>query len=199
MQVIAIPDDLSYFSVTTHTAYYTSTTEVQILCWLASQISGNIFEIGCNEGKTTRDLALNYPNKIVYAVDYLGESATLAKEQYRERPEHSKSLCHLARGLPNVRVWNHNSHSFDYEQLKDVQLIFIDGDHSFEAVKEDTTNALFYLQKNGGGIIAWHDYVLGTCSDGWMAVKRYIDEYIRPIYSELTWIEHTRLVFLKVV
>ena len=36
-------------------------------------------------------------------------------------------------------------------------LLFIDGDHHYESVKNDTANA-FKLLKNENAIIVWHDY-----------------------------------------
>ena len=44
---------------------------------------------------------------------------------------------------------------------KKFDLIFIDGDHSTEAVKRDTEKMLYYL-KNDQSIIVWHDAKVDT-------------------------------------
>jgi uncharacterized protein (DUF488 family) len=52
----------------------------------------------------------------------------------------------------------HNSLTFDYTKLnRKFDLIFIDGDHSTEAVKIDTANA-FNLLKDENSVIIWHDF-----------------------------------------
>lgn len=58
----------------------------------------------------------------------------------------------------NINHIEANSREFDFLKLKKkFDLIFIDGDHSFEGVKSDTENA-FKLLKDESSIIIWHDY-----------------------------------------
>lgn len=59
---------------------------------------------------------------------------------------------------------------------KEVDLIFIDGDHSYEAVKADVESWLPKVKD--GGIVVFHDI-------GWAeGVKRVVSEYIKPIQIE---------------
>jgi Methyltransferase domain len=150
----------------------TSATEVKFLCWLARQIDGNIVEIGCNKGLTTRDLARTNPNKIVYAVDYFVSRPSCNVWQEAERPS-PDDFCVHARELENVVVLHADSARLNYGALRDVKLIFIDGDHTFEHVRADSEQARHFLEKNGGGWIVWHDYY----DDGpsWVGVQRYVD------------------------
>jgi len=63
----------------------------------------------------------------------------------------------FTRGLNNVEEFFHDSMTFDYQSLPErPNLIFVDGDHSYEAVKRDTKNAFEILQPDG--VIIWHDY-----------------------------------------
>lgn len=56
---------------------------------------------------------------------------------------------------------------------KEIDLLFIDGDHSYEAVKSDV-EAWFPKLKNGA-IVVFHDY-------GWAeGVKRVVKEMVKPI------------------
>lgn len=51
-----------------------------------------------------------------------------------------------------------DSLKFDFSSLKcKYDLIFVDGDHSYEAVKSDSSN-VFNLLKDDNSMIVWHDY-----------------------------------------
>lgn len=64
----------------------------------------------------------------------------------------------FSKNLENVKHIEANSRNFDFASLgKKFDLIFIDGDHSFEGVKSDTINA-FKLLKDDNSVIIWHDY-----------------------------------------
>lgn len=82
----------------------------------------------------------------------------------------------------NIQYITHNSMSFDFASLnKKFDLIFVDGDHEYPAVKSDTMNA-FKLLKDENSMIVWHDYgttfetvcwpVLAGILDGAPAEKR---------------------------
>ena len=118
--------------------------EVKYLCWLARQVTGDILEIGCNNGQTTLELAIACPDKTVYGCDWTG-APTMCDSQRGEQPDPAR-FCELARHLPNVRVFNCKSEELAYESL-DLGLIFIDGDHSYEGVKKDTEKALSYFAR----------------------------------------------------
>lgn len=62
-----------------------------------------------------------------------------------------------SKALPNVTHLEGDSTKFDFSKIGKFDLIFVDGDHRFEAVKSDTINA-FNLLKDENSIIIWHDY-----------------------------------------
>ena len=63
----------------------------------------------------------------------------------------------FSKDVPNIQHVFGDSQTFDFDQLnKKFDLIFIDGDHSTEAVCRDTKKMLSYL-KNDQSIIVWHD------------------------------------------
>jgi predicted O-methyltransferase YrrM len=63
----------------------------------------------------------------------------------------------FSEGLPNVRHIGHNSHTFDFASLEGkFDLIFIDGDHTYEGVRNDTRKA-FPLLRDENSVIVWHD------------------------------------------
>jgi hypothetical protein len=57
----------------------------------------------------------------------------------------------------NIKHVEHNSLTFDFNSLNQkFDVIFIDADHTYPAVKKDTENA-FKLLKNENSVIIWHD------------------------------------------
>ena len=60
---------------------------------------------------------------------------------------------------------------------KKMDLIFIDGGHTYSVVKNDTEKAFKML--NTEGIILWHDYVPGKRSS--KDVVKYIDEISKDL------------------
>lgn len=59
--------------------------------------------------------------------------------------------------ISNVTVVEGDSRDFDFDTLgKKFDVIFIDGDHSYEGVYSDTLNA-FQLLKDKNSVVVWHD------------------------------------------
>lgn len=58
---------------------------------------------------------------------------------------------------PNITRILHNSLTLDFSTInKKFDVIFIDGDHTFNGVKSDTQNC-FNLLKDDNSVIVWHD------------------------------------------
>lgn len=69
------------------------------------------------------------------------------------------------------------------------QFAYIDGEHSWQCVAEDTKAIL--AQIDDGGIIVWDDY--GTAKE----VQRYIDTLNGRTVGRITAIQKTRIAFVK--
>ncbi len=81
----------------------------------------------------------------------------------------------FSNGLKNVTHIQANSQTFDYSSLNQkFDLIFIDGDHHYESVKNDTTNA-FKLLKDENSIIVWHDYGNNPSDIRWDVLRGILD------------------------
>lgn len=81
----------------------------------------------------------------------------------------------FSKDLKNVLHIHHNSLTYDFSQLnKKFDLIFIDGDHSYTAVKKDTENA-FKLLKDNNSIIVWHDCGRSYNLENWNTIAAMID------------------------
>ena len=88
---------------------------------------------------------------------------------------HVKLQRFFSKDLKNVEHIQHNSLTYDFSQLnKKFDLIFIDGDHTYKAVKKDTENA-FKLLKDENSIIVWHDYGRSYNLENWNTIAAMID------------------------
>lgn len=82
---------------------------------------------------------------------------------------------HFSKDLKNVTHLQGNSLNYNFASLNQkFDLIFIDGDHHYESVKNDTANA-FSLLKDENSIIVWHDYGNNPVDIRWDVLKGILD------------------------
>ena len=82
-----------------------------------------------------------------------------------------------------------DSRTLDYSRFGcKFDFVFIDGSHSYEAVKADTERVLPFVAE--GGVIAWHDYGSSVLSHG---VYKYLNEMSRREPWPIMAIEYTTL------
>ncbi len=181
---------------------WTSPQDVQVLCLLARHVPGAIIELGCNQGRTLRELALANPGRPCIGVDF-SATGEMCREQANERPAKGQ-IGMYANGLPGVEIRDARS----YEVLDTFPIwpplgfIFVDGSHTDEGVRRDSEAAFRYFERTGdGGIIAWHD-----CYDDappWVGVKKYLQGIAHPVYRYAeTWVAWTyvsRSVYRKLL
>lgn len=75
----------------------------------------------------------------------------------------------------NVHHIGCDSRKFDFSGLnEEFDLIFIDGDHSYETVKTDTENA-FRLLRDSNSVIVWHDYGFSPETVRWSILAAILD------------------------
>lgn len=157
---------------------------------------GNILEIGCNLGWTTRELALAFPNSFVYAVDWPPAGQTMSQHQRGEAPGWDRS-CEAARDLPNVIPIIADSRKLMPGVFNNVTRIFIDGDHSYEGVKRDTILAMrmmALLDDGVRGVVTWHDCYENA--PAWVGVRKYLEtdeEGPRPDQILDSWVATLRI------
>lgn len=128
-------------------------TDLLLLQELAKKTPNcNYFEIGTWRGESAYNvsqvaekvLTLNLSNEELLALnetqDYINQIALFSKD--------TKNIQHL----------KGNSFTFDFSMFnKKIDLVFVDGDHRYPAVVNDTKKA-FDLLKSEKSIIVWHDY-----------------------------------------
>jgi predicted O-methyltransferase YrrM len=128
-------------------------TDLALLRILASRIQEcRYFEIGTWRGESVANVSdvakecvtLNLPavtmKEMGLPEDYIAQHAMYSK------------------GLKNVIHLEGDSADFDFAGLKTkYDLVFIDGDHHYNAIKRDTENVFKHLVRNRS-IVVWHDY-----------------------------------------
>jgi predicted O-methyltransferase YrrM len=176
-----------------------TTFELVSLCLLARSISPRtILEIGTFDGRTTLNLAANSPGATVFTLDLPREE--LPSAEARIAPSDRKYVDKAVSGArfhgtdceSRIQQLYGDSATFDFTPYHgEVDLVFVDGAHSYEYVLSDSRNALRLL-RSGSGVIVWHDY--GT----WDGVTRALDELRRhePAFARLRRIHGTSLVYL---
>lgn len=112
-------------------------------------------EIGTHRGMTTRTLAEKFPSMSITTVDpgdQIPPDRRPKNQTAEYLPAHEVGI--LCRGKPNVRLILNEFARHPWNDEK-FEMIFIDGDHSFEAVLQDSKLALELVTKPG--VIIWHD------------------------------------------
>jgi hypothetical protein len=144
-------------------------TDIIVLKALAKKfINCQYLEIGSFRGESLVNVA-EVANECV--------SISLSNNEMKDLglEEHVKSQRFFSKGLQNVIHIHHNSLTYDFSQLnKKFDMIFIDGDHSYKAVKKDTDNA-FKILKDDNSIIVWHDYGRSYNLENWNTIAAMID------------------------
>lgn len=143
---------------------YMNDFECSIICYYAQKSNGNIIEIGCNEGNTTKDIALSCPDKIIYAID------TYTSTNKIQQVECPQEIGKYVKEFKNVQIIEREN--FDKIKYENIGCCFIDGDHSYEGVKKDYEFAKGLIKK---GFILLHDYREIETHD-WVGVSKLVNE-----------------------
>lgn len=93
--------------------------------------------------------------------------------------------------IKSIKRFEHNSLTFDFSKLNQkYDLIFVDGDHSYEGVKSDTKN-VYNLRKNEKSVIVWHDYGFDSETVRHSTLKAILDGIPRDKHKNLYHVSNT--------
>jgi predicted O-methyltransferase YrrM len=145
-------------------------TDYLLLKILAEKFSEcTYFEIGTWRGESAVNVA-EVANEVL--------TLNLSEEQMRMRNWGKKYIdLHgfFSKKNKSIKHLFGDSAEFDFSQWnKKCDLIFVDGDHRYDAVKRDTKN-VFELRKNEKSIIVWHDYGMSTETTRWEVLLGILD------------------------
>ena len=97
----------------------------------------------------------------------------------------------FSKNLTNVKVIEANSLEFDFNSLNEkFDLIFVDGDHSYKGVLNDTQK-VFNLRSNDKSIIVWHDYGMDTEEVRFTTLKAILDGVPNEKHQNLYHVSNT--------
>ena len=165
----------------------------------ASRAAANCFEIGTFDGRTALNLAANVTEDgRVFTLDLPAPEAD--KTALRVAPgdaqfihkEQSGVRFAGSRWADRITQLYGDSATFDFAPYESqMDLVFIDGAHSYDYVKKDTETALRLL-KPEWGVILWHDYG----SPWWKDLTRAMNELQEgcPGLQKMRHIQGTNLV-----
>ena len=127
-------------------------TDIALIKSLAKKYSvENFLEIGTWRGESIANVASVVKN--CYTVN-LPDHDIL---ELTENADYVKSHRFFSNGLPNVKHISANSLEFDFDSLNTkFDMVYIDGDHHYDAVKKDTETA-FKIINPEKSVIVWHD------------------------------------------
>ena len=112
----------------------------------------NYFEIGTWRGESAANIAPNVSD--CYTLNLSSsELKSMGKSD-----EYIKMHRYFSKDIANVIHLEGNSLSYDFSQFsKPFDLVFIDGDHHYSGVKNDTEKVFKHLLHENS-IVVWHDY-----------------------------------------
>jgi len=96
----------------------------------------------------------------------------------------------FSKNLKNVREILCNSRTFNFDELDYFDLIFIDGNHSYESILNDTEKT-FNLRKDDKSIIVWHDYGFSPETVRFTTLKAILDGIPLSKHKNLYHISNT--------
>ena len=154
-----------------------SPMECAVLASLSHLVKARrVFEFGTYKGVSTTQLALNIGEEgMVFTLDlpedHPAYTLPIPKPEERQIAAEGGKGILIPRDLLNrVTFLRSDSATFDETPyLGTIDLVFVDGAHSYEYVKNDTEKGWRMLRS--GGVVAWHD-----CNAQHRDVVRYIKE-----------------------
>ena len=183
----------------------TTVQDITLIVLAAQAISARtLFEIGTFRGRTTLNLARNVAEDArIFTLDLdeqeakamglrdrllAGSDMNLAVDEDNARP------CFDDPGIDTavkqkIERLHGNSTKFDFSPYRrKIDVVFIDGGHTYEVVESDTRKALDMVRP--GGLILWHDY-----DQHWPGLMRSLNDLskTRKLYHYLG----TSLVFYR--
>jgi len=127
------------------------------LCLIAKAINAvKYFEIGTWVGLSAFNIAKNLDKETeIYSLDIPADHPEIALFNIP-----NEIFGYYSKDLKNVHLLKCDSKKFDLTPYKkQFDMVFIDGNHTYDYVKNDTKIALELL-KDENSIIAWHDYLI---------------------------------------
>lgn len=166
-------------------SYYTSGEELSIISGLINKYNlKKILEIGVNTGESSKIILDSCKCIEKYTgIDITKEKAsTMMKSQMEERVRLKDDVGKFIKKDPRVDIFVSDNGTKDFKTEEQYDLVFVDGNHSYEWAKYDTEFAKSLNPK----IIVWHDY--GTEAGVTKAVDELDDSLVRILRTRIMYL-----------
>jgi precorrin-6B methylase 2 len=145
-------------------------------------------EIGCYAGESTIVFLESNKIKKLYAVDpwksgYDKNDSASFSDMYKVEKEFDKKI------KPHKVVKLKMTFEEAFEQIPELDIVYIDGNHKYEYVLKDIINSLKKIKD--GGIISGHDYG----SKKHVGVTKAVDEIFgKPdiVFGDKSWVKYIK-------
>lgn len=160
-------------------------TDLLLLRTVASRVAGcRYFEIGTWRGESAANVA-----EVATSVHTLNLSAAEMRSMgLSER--YIELHGFFSRPLPNITHLHGNSATFDLAPLGHFDVIFIDGDHRYEAVRTDTRRVFEHLV-GLNTVVIWHDASRQPGQPRWEVLAGILDGLPTTATGQLVQVENT--------
>jgi hypothetical protein len=160
-----------------------------LLTILSYEQPSTVLEIGTFMGSTTRAIAEILPTAEIHTVDLpLSETVPLVPGKDKHLVD-SRDVGREFRGLNSARIIQHfrNTLEWNFEEVGHPDFIFIDGDHSYEGVRNDSEKCLAIADYPT--TMMWHD-----CDEQHPGVVKLLEEW-RMLGRSIFRIKNTSLAY----
>jgi predicted O-methyltransferase YrrM len=166
-------------------------TDLALLTGLASGIRDcRYFEIGTWRGESVANLARTAKDCFTLC---------LSDEEMRKRGMDEQMIqMHgmFSKDLQNVTHLRGDSRTFNFSSLnKKFDLVFIDGDHHYDFLLQDTKNVLKYLVHDKS-IVVWHDYGNNPEDIRFEVLAAILDGTAAELHPGIYHVGHTKCAVL---
>ena len=177
-----------------------SVEELRCIAKLAQHFQPkSIFEIGTFDGRTTLNMALNAPESHIWTLDLPRKQVHKTRfrikkgdQTFVDKDQSGSRFLGTPQQAQITQIYA-DSAGYDYADLNGtMDMVFIDGAHTYEYVLNDTEVA-FKLLRDGNGVLLWHDY---EWKEVIYALNQYFENDAR--FKSLQHIEGTTLAILIV-
>lgn len=189
LPVVAIDDLLPGFAESLHTFAFLDggslPTDLALLKGLCKKFDDcRYFEIGTWRGESIANVAECAHSCV--ALD-------LSAEELRKRGVSEAQidlLAYFSKDLPNVSHLYGDSMTFDFSKIGPFDVIFIDGDHHYDYVLNDTQQVFQHLVHDES-IVVWHDYAYNPEKVRYEVMAAILDGTPKAFHAHLYQVSNT--------